>query len=171
MNTHVFHGLQKPPALWEAAAARAPQPLPCSIETVSQVGLQGPAAASSPKACPTLPSFPATFPLLCLRLSNAGDTTTVLQSSPPSRVTPCSSSTSHHTSPRCHLNSALALSRHVGLHCCCAFPRDLPANKVKALGAGAMPPSLHPLYTVQRLARPSLSPAPARVDHILSILP
>lgn len=162
---------RSPPALVKAAAARMSQPLPCSTGTASQLGPQGPAAASSPKACATLPSFPTTFPLLCLRLSNARDTTTVLQSSPPSRVTPCSSSTSHHISPRCHPSSALALSKHVGLRCCCPFPRDLQDNKVKVLGAVALPPLLHPLYTVQCLTRPCLSPAPARVDHILSILP
>lgn len=159
-----------PPALLKAAVVWMSQPLPCSIETVSQMGLQGPATASSPKACATLPSLPATLPLLCLRLSNARDTTMVLQSSP-SRVTPCSSSTSHHTSPRCYPSSALAPSRHVGLRCCCPLPRDLQDNKVKVLGARTIPPLLHPLYTVQCFTHPSLSPAPDRVDHILSILP
>lgn len=157
-----------PPALLKAAAAWISQ---YNIETASQMGLQGPAAASSLKAHATLPSFPTTFSLLCLRLRNARDTTMVLQSSPPARVTPCSSSTSHHTSPRCHPSSALASSMHVGLRCCCPFPRDLQDNKVKVLGAGAILPLLHPPYTAQCLACPSLSPAPDRVDHILSILP
>lgn len=160
---------RSPPALLKAAVACISQPLPCSIETVSQMGLRRPAAASSPKACATLPSFPTTLPLLCLRLNNARDTTMVLQSSS-SHVTPCSSSTSHHTSPRCHPSSALAPSRHLGLGCCCPFPRDLQ-DKVKVLGAGAIPPLLHPLYTVQCPTHRSLSPAPDRVDHILSILP
>lgn len=156
---------EAPPALWEPSAARASQPPSCSVEASIQVGLGGPRAASSPAAWAALLSFPTTFPLPHPGLSDARDTAAVPQSPPPRWVTPRSGSTSHCTSPRCHPGTALTPS------CCRRFPRHLRANNVRACGADAMPPSLHPQYAVQRLARPRLSPAPARADHTLSILP
>lgn len=134
------------------------KPVSCSIGAVRQLDLWGPTAASITAEQASLPSFPIVFPTLCPRLSNTGDAAGLVQSSPPSRVSLCSSSTSHHTSPHCHPGAALTLSRCMGLGCCHLFPRHPWANKVRAHGADAVPPSLYPRYMVQHLMHPRLSP-------------
>lgn len=156
----------------EEASQRFGKPLQCGCCGCCLVALKLSARwVSRGRALqPGLP-FSNTLPPLHPRLSNARDTTAVLQSSPPSWVTLRSSSTSHCTSPRCHPSTALTLSRCVGPGCCRHFLRELWANSVRAHGADSMPPSLHPQYAVQCLAHHRLSPAPDREDHILSILP
>lgn len=58
--THVFHGLRKPPTppCFRKPLQCGHRSPCCSVEAVSQMGLQGPTAASSPAAWPALPSFP-----------------------------------------------------------------------------------------------------------------
>lgn len=87
------------------------------------------------------------------------------QPSPPCQVTPCSSGTSHCTDPCHHPGAAQTPSRRVGPGCCHCFPRDLRANNiVRARGADAMPPSLHPsTWCITSCIPGFLQPLPERI--------
>jgi len=99
MNVHVFHRLRKSPSNLGTCCSVAIAAAVLHGQSCQPGGSPGANSHLQAAAWAALPSLPIAFSPLHPRLSDAR-AATMLQSSPPSWVTPCSSSTSRCTSPR-----------------------------------------------------------------------